>query len=219
MRLFLRISDLSLLAPLASPAPASLALAAIRRALSSLRPEAPVWPPSTPSAAVSLVLAGQPDNLTLAMILRAVREGDPWSGQMALPGGRAEPGDSDPESVAERETLEEIGVSVRREQLIAPLLPQPVQRGGVDIGLQLFPFVYYAGAAFPEFRTNLEVSGAFWVPLRDLADPGRQRRYRFERSGQAYDFPAISFQERVIWGVTYRVLTEFFRNLAIELPM
>jgi 8-oxo-dGTP pyrophosphatase MutT (NUDIX family) len=198
-----------------------LSLAAIRRALAA-HPAAPHaakrWPPGLPSAAVALALAGGESDLALAMILRAEREGDPWSGQMALPGGRADPGDASPESVAERETAEEIGISLRREQLVAALEDQPVRRGGVNIGMRLYPFVYHLGLERPAFKLNHEVAEAYWVPLHHLADPVQARRHRFERGGQPFDFPAIAFQDRVIWGVTYRVLAEFFGRLGVTLP-
>lgn len=64
-------------------------LATIRRALASA-PVEPV-PPSRSMAAVAMALAGEPDALELCFILRASREGDRWSGQMAFPGGKAEP--------------------------------------------------------------------------------------------------------------------------------
>ena len=206
---------------MSEPALDTLSLQAIRRVLTAeaaRRPTAPPWPPAGNAASVALALAGAESALTLAMILRAERPGDPWSGQMALPGGRADPGDASPAAVAERETNEELGIVLRRDQLIAPLEDHPVRRGGVDIGLRLYPFVYHLGAERPAFHPNHEVAQGFWVPLRDLADPARWRRHRFERGGQDFDFPAIAFERQVIWGVTYRVLAEFFRCLGVVLP-
>src|SRR4051812_9489869 len=52
---------------------------------------------------------GEPEVL---MIKRADAEGDPWSGHIALPGGRMEPGDRDLSDTAVRETREETGVDV-----------------------------------------------------------------------------------------------------------
>jgi 8-oxo-dGTP pyrophosphatase MutT (NUDIX family) len=199
----------------------TLSLQAIRRALvaeAARRPPLAPWPPAGAAASVALALAGEEIALALAMILRAERAGDPWSGQMALPGGRAEPGDASPAAVAERETEEEMGIALRRDRLIVPLEDQPVRRGGVDIGMRLYPFVYHLGTEQPAFRPNHEVAQAFWVPLRHLADPSQWRRHRFKRDGQHFDFPAIAFEQQVIWGVTYRVLSEFFRCLAVVLP-
>ncbi|MGH7524260.1 MAG: NUDIX domain-containing protein, partial [Gemmatimonadales bacterium] len=64
--------------------------------------------PTRAFAAVALVLAEEPDRLLL--IRRAEREGDPWSGHLALPGGRRQESDSDLLATATRETREETGI-------------------------------------------------------------------------------------------------------------
>ena len=58
----------------------------------------------TPQAAVALLLTPDPDRLLL--IRRAEREGDPWSGHLALPGGRRDESDTDLLATALRETFE-----------------------------------------------------------------------------------------------------------------
>ena len=61
---------------------------------------------------MALVLAGSGDELSLCFIRRAEHPLDPWSGHMALPGGRWDPTDPHPRAAAERETLEEVGIAV-----------------------------------------------------------------------------------------------------------
>ena len=64
-------------------------------------------------AAVALVLVPRaPDDADLLLIRRATREGDPWSGQIGLPGGRLSPEDASLEDAAMRETFEETGLKV-----------------------------------------------------------------------------------------------------------
>ena len=60
-------------------------------------------------AAVIREVGGSPEIL---LIERAAREGDPWSGHMALPGGRIDPDDPNTRAGAERETLEEVGLDL-----------------------------------------------------------------------------------------------------------
>src|SRR5437899_12160912 len=86
----------------------------VRRALAS-RPPARVDGEVGRRAAVALVLRDGPSGVELLFIRRAEHPEDPWSGQMAFPGGRAEPGDPDLRATAVRETEEEIGVDLALE--------------------------------------------------------------------------------------------------------
>src|SRR5450432_2248558 len=75
--------------------------------------------PGRPQAAVALLLVPGPDRLLLSR--RAERAGDPWSGHLALPGGRYDAGDVDLLATAIRETEEETGVRLEREWCRAEL--------------------------------------------------------------------------------------------------
>ncbi|MBT3458112.1 MAG: NUDIX domain-containing protein, partial [Halieaceae bacterium] len=66
----------------------------------------------TRRAAVAIVLHEADGELCLLMIRRAQREGDPWSGHMAFPGGRRDPDDIDDRFCAIRETREEIALDL-----------------------------------------------------------------------------------------------------------
>lgn len=61
--------------------------------------------------AQSWVQNGDPEVL---FIKRATREGDRWSGHVALPGGGRDPSDVDDRAVAIRETMEEVGLDLKR---------------------------------------------------------------------------------------------------------
>src|SRR5262245_33219350 len=70
----------------------------------------PYW-----EAAVALILREREDAVEALFIQRAVREGDPWSGQVALPGGRRDDGEADLAETVVRETREEIGIDLRTQ--------------------------------------------------------------------------------------------------------
>ena len=74
-------------------------------------------------AAVALILdnAASRDDPEIVFIERAQVLGDPWSGHIAFPGGRCEPGDQLPLDTAVRETEEEIGVDLSAGQLLGRL--------------------------------------------------------------------------------------------------
>jgi len=196
----------------------ALTLAAIREAV-AVPPEAlPTGPAPGRHAAVALVLAGPEADLSLCLIRRAEAEGDPWSGHMALPGGRADPTDPTPQAVAERETWEEVGLRLHGGQMVGPLETLPVHSKGVAVGMELHPFVYYLGPHLAPFRPSEEVAEAFWVPLEHLADTRNGDQYRIVRQGVTRHSPAIRYGSDMVWGLTYRVLVTFFDRLARPLP-
>ena len=199
----------------------------IRTALERRPPSDSAGPRFTPewrNASVAMTLAGEGEELEACFILRTVRDGDPWSGQVAFPGGRAEPGDADAAAVAERETFEEIGLRLDREQCLGALPVQPLSRVGPRGSLS--PFVYHLGPEFTRggergWRATLshEVSEAFWVPLRHLFDPGAATSIEWERPGRPETVHAgIDFEGRIIWGLTLRVLGTFADLVGKRLP-
>ena len=198
----------------------------IRAALGHLRKghPAPAFTPEWRNASVAMALAGEGDSLEACFILRTERDGDPWSGQVALPGGRAEPGDPDAAAVAERETLEEIGLRLARDQCLGALPVQPLYRVGPRGTLS--PFVYHLGPDFERggeagWRATLshEVSEAFWVPLPHLFDASAATTIEWVRPGRPETtHPGIEFEGYVIWGLTLRVLGTFAELVGMRLP-
>jgi 8-oxo-dGTP pyrophosphatase MutT (NUDIX family) len=190
----------------------------IRDALARHRPHSLPFRPHRDNAAVAMILGGPPEALRICLIRRALREGDPWSGHYAFPGGRAHPEDATAAAVAERETVAEVGLRLQAAHLIGPLSEMPVRLGGVDTGMRLSIFVYYIGERLPPLHLNGEVAAAYWVPLAHLWDEANGTHMDIERGGARMIYPAISYRDYVIWGLTYRVLTLFSDVLDEPLP-
>jgi 8-oxo-dGTP pyrophosphatase MutT (NUDIX family) len=178
-------------------------LADIRRGLAA---HAPRSLPGRRRAAVAVVLHDDgPDGPELLFIERAARLGDPWSGQMAFPGGRLDPGDADDRAAAERETREEVGLDLAAAERLGRL-------GDVDAGIRLVAplvlsaFVYRLDARAPLVR-NHEVRETLWVPVARLVDPAHRVRHRWGPTR----FPGILVGEpdrHVVWGLTYQLVDE-----------
>ncbi len=182
----------------------------IRAALERQRHEPAEFAPAPHQAAVAMILADGDNGLEVCFILRAERAGDPWSGQVAFPGGRAGLGDSDAHAVAERETWEEIGLPLAPAHRLGPLPVRPVERP--EASLTLSPFVYYVGdsdKAAARARQRHEVAAVFWVPLRHLFDAAAATELEYSVAGAPTLFPGIKFKDHVIWGLTLRVLDSF----------
>ncbi|MCH9682916.1 MAG: CoA pyrophosphatase [Deltaproteobacteria bacterium] len=193
-----------------------VSLSAIELALSSAAASPPT--PSRSMAAVAMVLAGEPQALELCFILRATREGDRWSGQMAFPGGRAEHDDPTARAVAVRETHEELGLPLHGAKVLGSLPPISLRPMGGAIGV-LAPFAFYAGRQRPPLHpSEAEVADAYWIPLAHLWDPSNSQTVDWDFRGQPLRFSGIRFREQVIWGLTYRVLTEWAALLGRPLP-
>jgi 8-oxo-dGTP pyrophosphatase MutT (NUDIX family) len=154
-------------------------------------------------AAVALVIAPDPD--ALLIIRRAHHEGDPWSGHMALPGGRAESGDTDLVATAIRETREEVGIEIARADLIGAL-NDVAPRTPVLPPIMVRPYVFVISSR-PTLDLNPEVASAEWLELAVLRDPAIYRRVAVEAGGRKQQRDAFVTSQGVIWGMTERILS------------
>ena len=183
-----------------------ITLATVRRALRDHRPQAADAPEARP-AAVALVLLEGPQGLEILLIRRAERADDPWSGQIALPGGRRDGGDRDLEATAVRETREETGVDLSDAEQLG-VLDDLYPRASTLPPVVVRPFVF-ALARRAALVPSDEVQRAFWLPLGRLSDPGVRREVTLPLRGGARTFPAYLVDEDLIWGMTERILTPF----------
>lgn len=188
----------------------------IRERLTRHRPIEVETDESAVVAAVAL-LVHQPAGLSpeLLFIERAIRDGDPWSGQMAFPGGHRDPDDVDLAATAARETLEEVGIPLGAP--VGRIDDFSGSRDSQPRRVVVSPFVYLLGER-PRIRTNREVRTTVWVPLRHILDPSSAVNYRFARSEFSGTFPGVEYQGQVVWGLTHRVLASFLELLDCALP-
>lgn len=160
------------------------------------------------AAAVALILAGS--ERLVGLIRRAERAGDPWSGHMALPGGKREPSDASLLETAIRETREEIGLALSPEQYLGRLPSLTTLGAGIRSGVAVAPFLFEIEDVGSLDHRSDEVAELLWAPVRELRSEVRRSRYRLQVSGSVLDFPAIDFEGRLIWGLTHRILDELF---------
>jgi len=169
-------------------------------------------------AAVAAVFRESQKQLDLLLIQRAVRENDPWSGQIGFPGGRHEPSDPNLQATAERETLEEIGIDLRHPEqarCLGPLDDLQARARARILPLFIRPFAFVLQPpGDPGVHLNEEVESAFWVPLAELADPARRSWYDAHRASVPFSFPAVELgQERLLWGLTHHMVMSILERL------
>lgn len=181
---------------------------AVRNRLARHRPRL-IEGETEPFAAVAMVLAGGPVDPSILFIERARRSNDPWSGQMAFPGGRIERRDRDLQDTAERETREEVGVELGRGELLGRLDDQEGRRAGAGRGLAIAGWVYHLENP-PPLELSHEVEEALWVPSSVLFDPEKRVTYDVEHIPGTWPGILVGHPERhIIWGLTLRFLSSF----------
>jgi 8-oxo-dGTP pyrophosphatase MutT (NUDIX family) len=160
-------------------------------------------------AAVAVVLApassAVSSPVSVLLLRRSEREGDPWSGHMALPGGHAHPDDADLLHTARRETLEEVGIDLGAAELLGRLDDVSPMRSS---DMVVRPFVFWAHAQ-QTVTLSSEVAEVLWVPLDALASDALRTTRDVEVRGSTLRVPAYVIDERVVWGMTYHLLERF----------
>ncbi len=128
------------------------------------------------------------------------------SGQIAFPGGRAEPEDADLVATALREAEEEIGIDRNQVEVLGCLTKLYIPPSNFDVQ----PVVGYS-LSKPDFIPQLsEVSGFFTVEIDHLMKSETcQTRKVVYANGREYLVPCFAVDDYVIWGATSMVLNEF----------
>lgn len=153
--------------------------------------------------------------MDLLLMRRAQREGDPWSGHLSFPGGRAEAQDADSVATAMRETHEEVGLPLDRAQLIGGL--DEIAAVGSRRGLVIHPWVFLLSEERPALTLNEEVADTRWVPLRYLLSGEGRGTRRWQRNGMDLVLPEVKFHEdwarTRLWGLTLFIIDDLLHRL------
>ncbi|HZY46194.1 MAG TPA: NUDIX domain-containing protein [Candidatus Bathyarchaeia archaeon] len=159
-------------------------------------------------AVVAILLLDEPEKgLETLLVERAERKGDPWSGQIGLPGGRIKPGES-PRTALRREVEEEVGVRLETAGLELGTLPvgHPMRR--MEMGVQ--PWVYGLRVK-PEVSLGSEIADSLWVDLKRL--PAKRGMSEVMIRNVTRNVESFFVEGKVVWGFTYRVLSELIQML------
>jgi 8-oxo-dGTP pyrophosphatase MutT (NUDIX family) len=164
-------------------------------------------------AVVAILLWDAPGRgLQTLLVQRVEREGDPWSGQIGLPGGRVKQGAETPRTALHREVEEEVGVKLEDVgvELGSLSVGHPMRR--MEMGVQ--PWVYGLRIK-PLVSIGSEIAGSFWTNLADL--PSKKKMSEITIRNQPWSVESFVVEGKVVWGFTYRVLTDLLQILEISL--
>lgn len=168
------------------------------------------WPkPTGPlhPAAVLIPLVEREEGLTVLLTRRAEGMRN-HSGQIAFPGGRADPGEA-PWDTALREAEEEIGLGAGFVRLAG--LTDPYE---TVTGFSITPVVGFVRPGFTLTLEAAEVAEVFEAPFAFIMDPANhERRSRDFGDGLDRQFFAIAHEDRLIWGATAGMLRMLYERL------
>jgi 8-oxo-dGTP pyrophosphatase MutT (NUDIX family) len=185
----------------------------IRSALASHRPAAAPEEHGVRKAAVALIIRiGKHGALELLFIKRAEYPGDPWSGQIAFPGGREEVGDTSLAETAIRETREETEIDLEREGMMIGTLDDLRPRTERLPAIMVRPFVALLDRTEPPVLSP-EVALSFWLPFAAMMRSESWQEDTVLARGVQINARVVRYEEHGGWGMTERILTQLLRLL------
>lgn len=161
---------------------------------------APMSGHGAPVAAVAIIVNPNDQKGSILLIRRTERQGDPWSGQIAFPGGHKAPDDRDFLETAIREAREEVGIELQTHELLGslPLVHARTRR------VQVVPYVFQLKTSVT-VRSNEEVAESFWVPLSELEMIKASKNEVNVEEGKL-NVDAYIYDGHVVWGLTFRLI-------------
>ena len=155
-------------------------------------------------AAVALLLKAADQDLKILFVKRVENPDDPWSGQMALPGGKRDAKDQNLKQTVVRETLEETNIKLLdRCRFLGVMEPL---RSAQRPEMRILPFVILLEHE-PSIKLNEELEWFVWISLEELVQHRSTVKFGFG------EFPAYIVGNSVIWGLTYRILEKLVHTL------
>jgi len=178
----------------------------ISEKLTREQPAALVPGESASVAVILRVIGGEEDVL---LIKRAEREEDPWSGQIAFPGGMVSKVDSSFEKTAKRETMEEVGIDLSYSGAVFLGYMRELKARMREI--VVVPSVFRLDRAAATTLSR-EVASYLWVSLNDLSAKKTRSTYFLHRDNGEIPFPSLVHRDLVIWGLTERILSTIMQT-------
>lgn len=169
-------------------------------------------PPPAPKHAGVLILMYPHDGQLFFPLTRRTDSVENHKGQISLPGGAQETGESLQEA-ALRETCEELQVCFEHWEILGALTPLYIPPSGFLIS----PFVSYSPTRPAFFADPVEVAEVIETPLPLLLDPATVVRETWEWRGESVEVPFFYIYGHKVWGATAMVLSELVALLREEL--
>jgi 8-oxo-dGTP pyrophosphatase MutT (NUDIX family) len=160
-------------------------------------------PWSHAQAAVAILVKPNQNDLEFFLVKRAEVDDDPWSGDMAFPGGKKNFQDQTLVDTAIREVLEETSIDLSKREVIGFI--EPIY-SSVRKSLAVQPVVYQF-VDYPEVILNYELTKFIWAPLSEI------KKGKTKSIIKGWEGPVYKVQGETVWGLTFRMLEKIFELL------
>jgi 8-oxo-dGTP pyrophosphatase MutT (NUDIX family) len=181
-------------------------------------------PPAHAAVLIPIIMRGPQASEPTVLLTQRTAHLSTHSGQIAFPGGKVDPEDTDRQRTALREAQEEVGLDPRHVQVLGEL---PVYITGTSF--LITPVIGLVSSDLVITPNANEVADVFEVPLVFLMNPAHHRLHAFDWQGaqrQWFSMPylesrvapdgQVALVERFIWGATAAMLRNFYRFLVIN---
>ncbi len=169
-------------------------------------------------AAVALILRQKSaQTLELLMIQRAIKEDDPWSGHMAFPGGKRNSPKEQSIETAIRETKEETGITLLKEQCIGRLSDIVTRNHDKKNLMKVTPWVFtlpthIEGHTNDELTLNHEAQDSCWLPCSLFVKNNRTpMKWPLLKTGPwkyTVNLPSYQHDRKIVWGLSLMMIDE-----------
>ena len=168
--------------------------------------------PTAKQAAVMIMLEASELGWTIPLTERPKHLPD-HPGQISLPGGRVEEGESHLDAAC-REFAEELGTATFPGEIVGEL--QSIYVYNSDYVVR--PFVAVCNQKLAYAPCEREVERVIHLPIEHLLDDSRLTQHEFRRGKASWHSSTIHCDDALIWGATAIILGEFARIYQSCLP-
>ena len=130
-------------------------------------------------------------------------------GEVCFPGGGRDPSDAGPIDTALRETQEEMGIEIHDVEVLGSLNPEVTRSNFL-----ITPVVGYIKYPYTTQINSFEIAEVFEAPISSLLDPRNVLEQTDYDEGKLNPAYAFRCSDRLVWGATARILTQFLELVA-----